>query len=391
MPSSGSGTLARLGNVILLVGSTDPVVVSPLLAQAQQVAANGGQGRQLVRGFAFLLGNSAGDLPDFVALAPHATGLAVLVQGSAAVIANGERITGELSLAWAERLIPFPVSDIEAVVDASATPGGGLFRLSDGIVEAGGLLITTGVAGDLVQMVDDAAIEQPADDALDVSDVMPAEQDVSGNFPPPPPDDRPTPPVIEDRVGGFDSILLQDVDVDDVEPLPVVLDEGDVHDHGSEAEEVRGVYCKNRHFNDPRQLFCGICGINMVQQTPVLVNGKRPPLGVMVLADGAVFQLDSDYLLGRDPGLDDRVRSGAARAVPVQDTSNQISRVHARLELRGWDAVLIDNASTNGTFFNPPETPEWQRLPSGGSHVLAHGTRVRIGDCMLTFNIYSGA
>jgi hypothetical protein len=245
-----------------------------------------------------------------------------------------------------------------------------------------------------VEGLDDAAVEQPTDDALQVSDVMPAEQVVDGNFPPAPPGDRPTPPVIEDRVGEFESILLHDVDVDDavdaIEPLPIVLNEADVHDHGSGTEEVRGVFCKNRHFNDPRQLFCGICGINMVQQTPVLVKGTRPPLGVMVLADGAFFQLDSDYLLGRDPASDERVRSGAMRGVAVPDTSNQISRVHARLELHGWDAVLIDNASTNGTFINPPETPGWQRLPSGGSHVLAHGTRARIGDCTLNFSIYAG-
>ena len=126
---------------------------------------------------------------------------------------------------------------------------------------------------------------------------------------------------------------------------------------------MRGVYCKNRHFNDPRQLFCGVCGINMVQQTPVLVSGNRPPLGVIVLDDGAVFQLDGDYLLGRDPASDERVRSGEVRAVPVVDTSNQISRVHARLELRGWDVVLVDNASTNGTYVNPAKSEGWQRLP----------------------------
>ena len=76
--------------------------------------------------------------------------------------------------------------------------------------------------------------------------------------------------------------------------------------------------------------------------------------------------------------------------MPVQDTSNQISRVHARLELRGWDVVLIDNASTNGTFINPPKTEGWQRLPSGGSHVLAQGTRVRIGHRTLAFNSHAG-
>ena len=77
---------------------------------------------------------------------------------------------------------------------------------------------------------------------------------------------------------------------------------------GPPREEVRGVYCKNRHFNDPRQLFCAVCGINMVQQTPVLVNGVRPPLGVVVLDDGSVFQLDTPYLLGRDPSADERVQ-----------------------------------------------------------------------------------
>ena len=153
---------------------------------------------------------------------------------------------------------------------------------------------------------------------------------------------------------------------------------------------MRGVFCKNRHFNDPRQLFCAVCGINMVQQTPVLVNGTRPPLGVIVLDDGSVFQLDSDYLLGRDPASDDRVRNEQVRGIPVQDQSNQISRVHARIELRGWDPVLIDNQSTNGTFVNPPKTADWHRLASGGEHVLTQGTRVRIGHRTLAFNTHAG-
>ncbi len=109
-----------------------------------------------------------------------------------------------------------------------------------------------------------------------------------------------------------------------------------------------------------------------------------------MLDDGAVFQLDSDYLLGRDPGSDERVRSGEVRGVPVQDTSNQISRVHARIELRNWDVVLIDNASTNGTYVNPPNAAGWQRLPSGGEQVLSQGTRVRIGHRTMAFNTHAG-
>ena len=62
-PGTGSGTLARRGRVVLLVGSTDAMRVHPLLEQAELVAANGGQGRQLVRGFALQLSTSAERAP----------------------------------------------------------------------------------------------------------------------------------------------------------------------------------------------------------------------------------------------------------------------------------------------------------------------------------------
>jgi hypothetical protein len=383
-PGAGVGTLARLDRVVLLVGSTDPAAVRPLLEQAEVVAANGGQGRQLVRGFALQL-STGGEQPPFVALAPHDTGLAVFVQGdSATVTINGERISGADSLAWVERLVPWPIEQLEASVDPSSTATGGLFRLSGGVVPAGGFTIAAGTPAPVAEPTPVAeappVVETPAPDSRPTP-------------PPPPPADRPTPPMPEDEHGHFDSILLSDVEEDAVQPLPIVSELKDVSqvaDPAVAVEEVRGVYCKNRHFNDPRQLFCAVCGINMVQQTPVLVNGTRPPLGVIVLDDGAVFQLDSDYLLGRDPAADERVHSEQVRGIPIQDQSNQISRVHARIELRGWDPVLIDNRSTNGTFVNPPKSPDWQRLPSGGEHVLTQGTRVRIGHRTLAFNTHAG-
>ena len=129
----------------------------------------------------------------------------------------------------------------------------------------------------------------------------------------------------------------------------------------------------------------------MVQQTPVLVNGVRPPLGVVVLDDGSVFQLDTPYLLGRDPNSDERVQGGDFRGLPIIDQSNQVSRVHARLELRGWDVVLSDNNSTNGTFIHVPKTPDWQRMPPGGEHILIQGTRIRIGHRTLAFNTHAGS
>ena len=128
----------------------------------------------------------------------------------------------------------------------------------------------------------------------------------------------------------------------------------------------------------------------MVQQTPVLVDGTRPPLGVIVLDDGSVFQLDISYLLGRDPDSDDLVRSGEYRGIQLSDTQNMISRIHARLELRNWDVVLADNASTNGTFFAVADSAEWTRLPKNGEQALTPGTRVRVGNRTLAFNTHRG-
>ena len=65
--------------------------------------------------------------------------------------------------------------------------------------------------------------------------------------------------------------------------------------------------------------------------------------------------------------------------------------MHARLELRGWDVVLIDNNSTNGTFIHVPKTPDWQRMPPGAEHILVQGTRIRIGHRTLAFNTHAGS
>jgi hypothetical protein len=393
VPGPGGGTLARFGPVVLLVGSDDPEVVRPYLEHAQMVAANGGQGRQLIRGFALMLSTSVEQSPGFAAIAPHTTGLAVFVDGDVVVSVDGEEISGAQSLAWVERLIPWPVTSVSASLPGAAAPAEGTaYRLDGGVVPAGGFWVPaadgTPVEPALrpstqVRAPQPAPVAQPVVEAPPVVEPEPAVV--------PPVAGRPLPPTPADEHVSFQSVLMSEVDddIDDFEPLPIVEDAGQVHDDHAH-EQVRGVYCKNQHFNDPRVLFCGICGINMVQQTPVLVNGPRPPLGVIVLDDGAVFQLDTPYLLGRDPAPDERIVAGEFRPLPIIDQSNQVSRVHARLELRGWDVVLVDNNSTNGTYVHLPKTPDWVRMPPGTEQVLVQGTRVRIGHRTLAFNTHAG-
>lgn len=405
VPGPGGGTLARIGPVVLLVGSADPEVVKPYLEHAEMVAANGGQGRQLVRGYALMLSTAVDQSPGFAALAPHTTGLAVFVDGDVTVTVDGQEISGAESLAWVERLIPWPVEAVAVTLPGVEAPAdGSSYRLDGGVVPAGSLAIGAPVAAAAAMAPVVAVAAAPPPPPPPPPAPEPEPEPVPEPDPEPEPEPapeppvapvagRPLPPVPADEHVNFQSVLISEVEddeLDDFEPLPIVENEAQVHEEHAH-EQVRGVYCKNRHFNDPRVLFCGICGINMVQQTPVLVNGPRPPLGVIVLDDGSVFQLDTPYLLGRDPSGDERVTGGAFRPLPIIDQSNQVSRVHARLEMRGWDVVLVDNHSTNGTYVHVPKTPDWIRMPPGAEQVLTQGTRVRIGHRTLAFNTHAGA
>lgn len=416
VPAHGEGTLARVGPVVLLVASDQAETVKPYLEHVQMVAANGGQGRQLVRGFALMLSTAVEQSPGFAALAPHTTGLAVFVDGDVTVTVNDQRISGAESLAWVEKLIPWPVESVTVTLPGAAAPTeGSTYRLDAGVVPAGSFTIPAGELDEPMMMATPAADEETGEVEVAATADVPApvaaeaapppapeappapapaapepEPVAAAPAPTPPAPGRPLPPAPADEHVSFQSVLLDDVEDDpDFEPLPIV-EAADQVQQDSPRHEVRGVYCKNRHFNDPRVLFCGVCGINMVQQTPVLVNGTRPPLGVIVLDDGSVFQLDTPYLLGRDPSADERIRGGEFRPLPIIDQSNQVSRVHARLEMRGWDVVLVDNNSTNGTFVHVPKTPDWVRMPPGTEQVLVQGTRIRIGHRTLAFNTHAG-
>ena len=117
----------------------------------------------------------------------------------------------------------------------------------------------------------------------------------------------------------------------------------------------------------------------MNQQTLVPRPGERPPLGVLLLDDGSVFQLDSDYIVGREPSLDGSVAAGKARPLRVSDDNGIVSRVHARVQLDGWRVLVTDLGSANGTRVLLPGQPADQQLVPQVPIVLATGSQVDLG------------
>ena len=109
-------------------------------------------------------------------------------------------------------------------------------------------------------------------------------------------------------------------------------------------------------------------------------QGERPPLGVLLLDDGSVFQLDSDYIVGREPSLDSSVADGTAKPLRIYDDSGIVSRVHVRIHLDGWRVLVTDLGSANGTrLLMPGQPPPGQPLAPQIPVMLATGSQVDLG------------
>jgi len=166
------------------------------------------------------------------------------------------------------------------------------------------------------------------------------------------------------------------------DPLPLGAEPPDAKDLGlieMPAASVDGVYCKNGHFNDPEARYCAVCGISMGQLTKVRQKGTRPPLGVLILSDGSVCQLDADYVIGREPTLDSSVADGHARPLRLMGASGVVSRIHARVELEGWQVFLTDLNSANGTQVLMPGERNPTSLQPGVRTPLVAGAQIRLG------------
>ena len=129
----------------------------------------------------------------------------------------------------------------------------------------------------------------------------------------------------------------------------------------------------------------------MAESTSVLVEGPRPALGLLVFDNGASFALDYDYLLGREPDTDERVRAGQLRPLVLYDTTGTISRRHAEIRLDDWDVLLIDCGSANGTLVAERDAAVWSTLVPGQPIRMLASMQVRIGDRSFVFESLQGA
>ncbi len=409
------------------------VRVGELVDLCRRVSAGGSRapGRRLHDELRTWL-SSVSDLPSFAVAAATEEGLAVALvgDGAAEVPDLGLRLTsadGEQKLPdgkpFLDRLVdwppaalrlsaggklttsPHPLADLEsgsvpgaaAVLSPAAAPAptplatGPAPTMAVRLPAPGSLLPQPGAA---TPPVAPSALPPPPRRAPAAPTPQPAEHDHAGHdhaghahaapVEPPAPEPMELPaPVLSA------SLLAEPEEEEEREPLPVISSEQPpaalVQEPEDTRPKVKGFLCSRGHLNDPRVLFCNLCGIRMAEKTGVFIEGIRPPLGLLVFDNGATVSMDADYLLGREPETDPRVQSGELRPLLVIDQTGGVSRHHAELRLEGWDVLLLDTGSANGTLVAPQGAPQWSSLVPGQPVRLTPGMAVRMGSRQFAF------
>ena len=105
-------------------------------------------------------------------------------------------------------------------------------------------------------------------------------------------------------------------------------------------------------------------------------NVTRPSLGRLQLDDGDSVELDHDLLIGRHP---ERDTDPSERAAPGEAIGEKVSRSHLEVRFQGWDVLVVDCGSTNGTFVVPHPGGQVATLDPGRPHLVESGAVVYFG------------
>jgi FHA domain-containing protein len=378
----------------------------PLLSVLAEAAAAGGDGGDLVLWAARAALGGRGQPAWACAGITADGGVAVLVHGRAVITV---RVDGgpEVTLTASDSVIPVSrkfagaTVTLRLAVGESAAPDP-QFWLGAGVVRGGGLAVTAtadadeaappipgtppaGVAGDpVLPVVAPTFLEIRAAGGRDTGPGVP-NSGVTVNSDEwlmrPPSADPPGwhPPTVGTPAAGTAATGTPAAVAPAAEPAP-----------GNDPPPVLvdGVLCARDHFNDPGARACRLCGAGLGQPPRSFQRRPRPPLGVLVLDDGARFPLDGDYVIGREPTFDSDVIDGRARPMRINDPNGTVSRLHLRISLVGWQVEVSDLGSANGSILQSSgaERPLAPFEPT----IIEPGARIGIGHRSMQYLAYQG-
>lgn len=137
---------------------------------------------------------------------------------------------------------------------------------------------------------------------------------------------------------------------------------------------VYAVRCPSGHLNEEHAQQCRICGQEVAAQQPSVM--LRPSLGWLRFSKGDSFRLERGVILGRKPAVPDGPPGPRPNAVKVSDDQD-VSRNHVEIRLDGWQVLVVDLGSVNGTVLSAPgQAP--RQLRQGEQHVVEPGSIITL-------------
>jgi hypothetical protein len=140
---------------------------------------------------------------------------------------------------------------------------------------------------------------------------------------------------------------------------------------------ILAVLCPNGHASPPSATSCRVCGGPVAAQGPQFV--AYPILAVLRVSDGTSAELDRPILIGRAPSTD-RSDNRAPRLMTVPSPNHDISRAHLEVAPDGWQILVTDLNSTNGTVLVRPGGGDRQQLTPGEPVPVQVGSVIELGD-----------
>lgn len=133
--------------------------------------------------------------------------------------------------------------------------------------------------------------------------------------------------------------------------------------------------CSAGHLNEPSRATCALCDEDLDGTPRGLTPVGRPGKRMLVFDDGERLELDGDLVIGRNP---DRI-AASANATPYVVNGDRVSRAHLILRVRGWNLLVEDCGSRNGSVLVPSEGRPPIALTAGSPVALESGASVYFG------------
>jgi hypothetical protein len=130
-------------------------------------------------------------------------------------------------------------------------------------------------------------------------------------------------------------------------------------------------FCPKRHPNNPDTERCTVCQMDL-RAVSTIVDITPEAVARLLLEDGTAIDVAEPLLIGRSP-------RETTRSDTLTVTGRQVSRVHFVLEVAGWQLLIRDADSTNGTFLARPGERGRLRVPTDSPVAVHVGDTIQFG------------